>query len=152
MPSAGSSSGAASSSGSQAGEVKVPSVVGKPLSNFQKDHADIPYRVVTAYSSEYDKDVICDLSPKAGETLKAGEVLTITVSKGPEDVEMPNIVGKSWDSVKGDLDAKKIKYNVIHVYTGEGADGTVLATDPSAGTKVTPGSTVVTVRVLQKQS
>ena len=79
-------------------------------------------------------------------------MLTITVSKGPEDVEMPNIVGKSWASVKGDLDAKKIKHNVIHVYEGEGANGTVLATDPSAGTKVTPGSTVVTVRVLQKQS
>ncbi|WP_059004658.1 PASTA domain-containing protein [Bittarella massiliensis (ex Durand et al. 2017)] len=154
-PAGGSSSqtsSQSSSSESQAGEVKVPSVVGKPLSDFQKDHADIPYRVVTAYSSEYDKDVICDLSPKAGETLKAGEVLTITVSNGPEDVEMPNIVGKSWDSVKGDLDAKKIKYNVIHVYTGEGADGTVLATDPSAGTKVTPGGKVVTVRVLQKQS
>ncbi len=149
--SAGSSSGTGSSSGSQAGEVKVPSMVGKPLSDFQKDYADIPYRVVTAYSSEYDKDVICDLSPKAGETLKEGEVLTITVSKGPEDVEMPNIVGKNWDSVKGDLDAKKIKYNVIHVYEGDGANGTVLATDPAAGAKVTPGSTVVTVRVLQKQ-
>ena len=148
--SAGGSSSTPSSSTTSSEETKeiiVPSVIGKPLTEFKNEYDDIPYRVVTEYSSEYDKDVICNLSPKAGEVLKEGEILTITVSSGPESIDMPDIVGKSWNTVKSELDSKKIQYTMTPSYTGDQAIGTVVYSSVEAGTKIVPGNTKNSVKV-----
>ncbi|MCQ4950313.1 PASTA domain-containing protein [Bittarella massiliensis (ex Durand et al. 2017)] len=148
-PAGGSSSTPSSSttSSEETKEIIVPSVIGKPLTEFKNEYDDIPYRVVTEYSSEYDKDVICNLSPKAGEVLKEGEILTITVSSGPESIDMPDIVGKSWNTVKSELDSKKIQYTMTPSYTGDQAIGTVVYSSVEAGTKIVPGNTKNSVKV-----
>jgi serine/threonine-protein kinase len=70
-----------------------------------------------------------------------GSTITVTVSKGPEFVQVPDIpVGTPIADAQHSLESVGLVADVIPV--GGGTPVTVLTTDPGAGTSVRAGSTV----------
>lgn len=65
--------------------------------------------------------------------------MTLQVSKGPDVVTVPNVVGMTEANARTTLEAAGLK---VRKRTFSGGSGTVRFTDPAAGTKVKRGSTV----------
>ncbi|MEO8750776.1 MAG: Stk1 family PASTA domain-containing Ser/Thr kinase [Allobranchiibius sp.] len=69
-----------------------------------------------------------------------GDTVTLTVSKGPELITVPDVTGKPTAKAKSALEALGLTVKVRRYFGG--LFDTVRATDPSAGTKVRKGSSV----------
>ena len=76
--------------------------------------------------------------------LREGATITLVISRGPEPVTVPNVIGMSWTAGKKVLSdlGFDLKYNV-------GADAPiyssliqVASTDPAAGASLPKGSTI----------
>jgi len=86
-----------------------------------------------AYSDRVAEGRVISQSPASG-TQYRGDTITITVSLGPEEVDIPNVVGESCDS--GDDELSKW-FDVER----KGGDGPIVGQNPSGG-EAKVGSTV----------
>ena len=128
----------------------IPDLVGKRYASEIKDndlYAD--YRIVMTEenSSEIAAGIVIRQDPVAG-TLKTeeGEIIQIVVSKGPNLVEMPDIIGFTQSNASKQLDERGIQYKMQIVENdGTMAEGCVAKTDVLAGTKFDAGKTIVSV-------
>ena len=55
-------------------------------------------------SSEYDKGQVVRQTPKSGGAAAEGDTVTLTLSKGPEMIEVPDVVGDSVDDARQALE------------------------------------------------
>ncbi|YAL84464.1 Stk1 family PASTA domain-containing Ser/Thr kinase [Dermacoccaceae bacterium W4C1] len=78
-------------------------------------------------------------SPSSG-TLNRGEAVTLTISKGPEMVKVPDVKDKNTASARSTLEAAGLKVTVRKYFGG--LLDTVRGQDPNPGTEVRKGSTV----------
>lgn len=128
----------------------VPDLVGKRYASEIKDN-DLyaGYRIVMTEenSSDVAAGIVMSQEPAAG-TLKTEEeqILQIVVSKGPNLVEMPDIIGFTQSNASKQLDERGIQYKMQIVENdGTMAEGCVAKTDVLAGTRFDAGKTVVSV-------
>jgi eukaryotic-like serine/threonine-protein kinase len=84
---------------------------------------------------------VLDQDPKAGVSVKQGNVVTFDVCAGPGAVQVPNVVDKSEADAIAALNQAGLKTTTDHVDSDKPEDS-VAGTDPQAGTSVPPGSTV----------
>ena len=75
-------------------------------------------------------------SPSGGQKADKGSSVTITVSKGSDQVTVPNVVGSSYESAKSTL--QSLGLNVA----ASGAGNKVISQNPVSGNKVAQGTTV----------
>ena len=94
-----------------------------------------------AFSDTVASGQIISTSPAAGASgVYNGDTVAVTVSKGPENVTVPDVNGKSEEEAKKALEDLGLK---VEVNKRLGAPfGTVRSTEPAAGTSVKTGSTV----------
>jgi beta-lactam-binding protein with PASTA domain len=82
----------------QGEEIKVPEIVGKDFVQIEKELADLGLRVkkrADRYSEEKPNTVLEQL-PKAGDTVKTGQMILVVTSKtNPEGQEAPATIKKS---------------------------------------------------------
>jgi serine/threonine-protein kinase len=102
--------------------------------------------VVERASSEYSDTVpegdVISQSPASG-TLFRGQTVTITVSQGPELVEVPGgLVASGVDSATERLEALGFEVEVIRDGSGYIGLEYVFSVDPGSGTMVPRGSTI----------
>lgn len=128
----------------------IPDLVGKRYASEIKDN-DLytGYRIVMTEenSSEVAAGIVISQEPVAG-TIKTeeGEIVQIVVSKGPNLVEMPDIIGFTQSNASKQLDERGIQYKMQIVENdGTMAEGCVAKTDVLAGTKFDAGKTIVSV-------
>jgi len=93
------------------------------------------------YSSDVLEGGIFYQDPAAGESIEPGSAVNITVSLGPQPVEVPNVFGMDLETAQQTVVNAGLKYTIFKVENNKPA-GTALSTDPQAGTLVDPGSTV----------
>jgi serine/threonine-protein kinase len=93
------------------------------------------------YSSEVLEGGIMYQDPAAGESIEPGNAVNVTVSLGPQPVEVPNVFGMDLETAQQTVVNAGLKYTIFEVEDNERA-GTALSTDPAAGALVDPGSTV----------
>ncbi|MYU21528.1 Stk1 family PASTA domain-containing Ser/Thr kinase [Streptomyces sp. SID8352] len=80
--------------------VEVPDVTGDSLDDAREELADAGLKVEVApgrVTSEYEEGEVARQSPEGGGEAAEGDTVTLTVSKGPELVEVPDVVGDSVD-------------------------------------------------------
>ena len=96
-------------------------------------------------SQDYNSDVaegsIFYQDPSGGANVEPGSAVNVTVSLGPEQVEVPKVYGLSVAAAQTTLSNAGLNSTPIEVEGDEPA-GTALASDPGAGATVDPGSTV----------
>lgn len=94
------------------------------------------------YSSEYEEGVIFDQSPKAPRLVKENATITLRVSKGVEQVTVPDVKGWQRSSAREKLRSLGLQI-LFKTEVDEDVDpGIVLRTEPAAGRQVTSGETV----------
>ena len=128
----------------------IPDLVGKRyLTEIKDSDLYAGYRIVMTEqnSSEVAQGVVISQDPLAG-TLKTEEnqIIRLVVSKGPNLVEMPDILGFTQANAIKQLDERGIQYRMQVVENdGTFAEGCVAKTDVVAGTKFDAGKTIVNV-------
>jgi beta-lactam-binding protein with PASTA domain/tRNA A-37 threonylcarbamoyl transferase component Bud32 len=94
------------------------------------------------YSESVPEGDVISAAPGAAGPIRVGSPITLTVSRGPEPVIVPDVVGVGWSEAKDTLSnlGFKLSYN-------PGADAiaallSVESTDPVAGSSLAKGSTI----------
>lgn len=120
--------------------VQVPNTTGRPQAEATKALRDLGFRVVLeqVFSDTVDPGVVVAQTPSSG-TADKGSTVTLQVSKGPDVITVPDVVGMSEEQARKTLETAGFK--VRKRFFG-GGTGTVRFTDPSAGTTQKRGSTV----------
>ncbi len=102
------------------------------------------FRYEEEYNTDYDEGVIYDQSPLEGSEIPSNGVITLYVSKGPERVPLPNLVGVPLEDAIRQLETSQISYQVIPRYDRDAEENVVLETDPAeAGTLIDTGNDTV---------
>ncbi|MEC3914133.1 Stk1 family PASTA domain-containing Ser/Thr kinase [Nocardia sp. CDC160] len=97
-------------------------------------------------SAAEDKDKVVSQTPDAGQKADSDSQITITLGSGPDKVRVPDVVGQSIDVAQSTLaDTAGFKVTVQEVPNNQ-PKGTVIATNPAAGTQADKGSSI-TVQV-----
>ena len=126
------------------GDATVPSVTDLTQAAAEsalKTAGFIP-QVKEAASDTVAKGTVISQTPAAQSKAAKNSIVTITVSTGPGDVEVPNVIGLSQASASNQLGQKGFQVTTITQSSTTMAAGNVISTDPTPGTKASKGSTV----------
>ena len=105
---------------------------------------DYLFYVTLEYSNTVEKGRIIRQTPEAGEVIQKGDTISLVVSRGPQMMEMPDIIGQTQDSAVQELAAKGLNATCFTVVNdGSEAAGCVVSASEDAGTMVEVGTTVV---------
>ena len=104
-------------------------------------NAHLVPNVIRDWSDTVKKGIVISQSPNAGVRVAKNTNVDIHVSKGPPQVQVPDVVGKSSTDAASTLTAAGLKADPHQVHSGK-PPGTVTAQDPQGGTKVLKGSRV----------
>jgi serine/threonine-protein kinase len=132
--------------------VNVPDVVddGRLQARRTLTGAGFKVRETRAASATVAVDHVISQDPDGDSVKEAGATVAIVVSSGPEQLAVPDVVGKTTEEARSALDAFKV--TVDEKEDDEARPGTVLAQDPARGSRAARGSTVaLTVAVEPKQ-
>lgn len=83
---------------SKGSPVEVPDVTGSSVEDARAELEDAGLKVKIAtqqVNSEFDKGQVAQQSPNPEHEAATGDTVTLTVSKGPEMIEVPDVVGDS---------------------------------------------------------
>lgn len=94
------------------------------------------------YSSDVDKGLVCKQSEVVGNTVPKNTTITVTISQGPESIDIDDLSGKSMDSAISALGENGLKYTVSYEYSNDVDAGYVIETNPSALSSVSRGDSV----------
>ncbi|MEU2556319.1 Stk1 family PASTA domain-containing Ser/Thr kinase [Streptomyces sp. NPDC013313] len=134
---------------SKGSPVDVPDVTGEDPDTARQDLQDAGLKVRIAaqrVTSEYDKGQVARQSPGAGGRAAEGDTVTLTLSKGPEMVTVPDVVGSSVDDARQRLEAAGFQVSEDRGLLGLFGD-TVKKQSVDAGGKAPKGSTItITIR------
>lgn len=127
-------------------EVPVPSVVGKPLSEAGRilTASKLTYNVVSEVFSDLDPTTVISQDPVAERTVKAGRQIALTISKGPEYADVPDVTGRSLREAEielgnfGFLIAQPINYS----YSDQPKD-TVIGQNPVGNTRLKRSTPII---------
>jgi beta-lactam-binding protein with PASTA domain/predicted Ser/Thr protein kinase len=95
---------------------------------------------ILRYSS-YASGLVIGTDPPVGQRLRRGATVTLIVSKGREQLDVPNVVGKAKDDAIRIVNGAGFAASVVEVFSDTVAAGTVAAQSPSLG-KASRDSTI----------
>ena len=119
-----------------------------------KEQAGFTYslgEVKNKYSTDVKKGQIISQSPKAGESVRTNEPICIVISKGPEMVQIPELVYVERQQAEKKLRKAGLKAEFATAYSDQVAQGLVVAQSVEAGKKAEKGSIVTLTISLGKQ-
>ncbi|MER6205035.1 Stk1 family PASTA domain-containing Ser/Thr kinase [Streptomyces sp. NPDC001642] len=134
---------------SKGGAVDVPDVTGEDLEDAKADlqEAGLTVKVAaTQVTSEYDAGQVARQTPAGDSQAAEGDTVTLTLSKGPEMVEVPSVVGASVDAATKLLEQSGFEVKEDRGLLGLFGD-TVKKQSVDAGEQAPKGSTItITIR------
>ncbi|MGJ5896214.1 Stk1 family PASTA domain-containing Ser/Thr kinase [Streptomyces niveiscabiei] len=134
---------------SKGASVEIPDVTGQDLdaATTALEGAGLKVEISsTQVNSELDKGKVAQQSPGADGEAAEGDTVTLTLSKGPEMIEVPDVVGSSVDDAKKQLEQSGFKVEEDRGLLGLFGD-TVKDQSVDAGKTAPKGSTItITIR------
>jgi serine/threonine-protein kinase len=127
-------------------QVTVPDVTGLSRGSAEDSLQSEGLRVVVEEESSADvpEGEVISQDPAAGTEVDKGTRVTIVVSTGPEQVDVPDVVGLPLAEARRALRDAGLKVEErTTTVTDESQDGVVLDQSPDSGGEVDEGSTVV---------
>ncbi|HJW62070.1 MAG TPA: PASTA domain-containing protein, partial [Actinomycetes bacterium] len=103
---------------------------------------DIRFREQSRTSLTVAKGAVIATRPDAGTVLKADRVVTVVVSAGKPNVQVPDVAGQPGEAAQETLAAANLRARVERVFDDR-PRGQAVGTDPGAGSQAPWGSTVV---------
>lgn len=124
--------------------VVVPNVTGKNLMLARQILEDVNLRVNVAetYSSTVPPGQVVSQDPEKNSEVKIARLVTIYVSKGGENLEVPDLVGLTKSMATEKLQKIGLSVGSIYEKYSDDEPGTVISQDPIYGTKSTQGQSI----------
>ena len=94
------------------------------------------------YSDTVKKGAVISQKPKAGTECEEGTVITVVLSKGIEQVKVPDVIGMSQEDAVAAIEKAKLQANVVSEYSSSVASGNICAQSVEANEKIDKNSTV----------
>ena len=108
---------------------------------------DYLFYVTMEYSDTVEKGKIIRQEPEAGDVIEKGGTVSLVVSKGPQLVQMPDVIGFTQEGAVSELESRGLTPSCFMVVNdGSYAAGCVVSCSVDAGTSVEVGS-VITVYI-----
>ena len=135
-------------------EVEVPSFAGMKYAEAEKllDSLGLKASKQEEWSASVPTGVVFAQSPSAGQKALPGEVVKLTISKGPEKIAVPNVVGLTESGAKEAILQARLQNSPWVNYQGHDVlpdetlrrvcVGCVLSITPAPGTLVDPGTVI----------
>lgn len=124
---------------------KVPAIESKSVEEATVLLQQAGYQVVVGDPVANDKvpvGKIVSQVPRAGSPLAKDQAVTVRVSEGPSEVEVPKVTGLTFTPAKEKLEDLGLKPKVRWVALAETVSNVVLRQTPAAGDKAEPGADV----------
>ncbi|MCW2830944.1 MAG: pknB [Aeromicrobium sp.] len=123
----------------------VPEVTGLDEDRATRSLENAGFVVAAESEKRTDADVeegdVIETDPPAGEMVDEGSTITLIVSSGPEQVEVPSLGGYTYDEAKTALEERGLKATK-QFRDSEVARNEVINTNPPAGSMVDVGTSV----------
>jgi serine/threonine-protein kinase len=117
--------------------VHVPSTRGMTLDEarkeLKKDHLAIG-TIQRRFSDRVAKGVVLASDPKPNTEVRPRDAVDLTVSKGPQPIDVPDYTGKSTSEAKRALSKLGFDVHVSHQHSDSVPAGDVISQNPSSGT------------------
>lgn len=131
----------------RSGVTTVPSVEGLSRGEAVTRLADQGLRLRGTEDERYSEKVpaghVVRQTPDARTLVKRGSSVTVALSKGPQRVEVPELVGKTLPAAQASLSGAGLTVGrLLGAFSTELATGTVVATEPGLGATIPPSTPV----------
>lgn len=128
-------------------EVEVPDVVGLTEAEAISDleGVNLQYKITEKETDEEDPGIVLDQSIDAGTKVKEGKVIELTVSVASDEIEVPDVTGKTQEEATSTLEDAGFKVEVQEESSDSVDEGTVIRQSPSGGRKLAKDETVIIV-------
>jgi eukaryotic-like serine/threonine-protein kinase len=135
------------------GTADVPAVAGLTRREARARLRDAGFEISERRESSdtVDKGLAIRTSPPEGETRDKGSTITLLISTGKEQVDVPDVTGKSFEEASSQLQARGFQVERNDQVTDNADPGTVIKQDPGAGSSIDKGSTVTLAVAKQPQ-
>lgn len=126
----------------------VPDFRGKYLAEILEDEENEKFKISIdgkAYSNEAPRGTVCAQSVKAGTDVERDTAVTVTISLGPQEFKLANVVGMTESDAKVELLKQGFLFEnieVVDMYDSEKEPGVVLEQTPESGDKVNAESVI----------
>jgi beta-lactam-binding protein with PASTA domain len=104
-------------------------------------------KVVEKYDERAGTGTVLSQDPSAATPAKRGTPVQLVVSKGPEPIAVPSVVGKDQDAAEAVLEAAGLKAEAAddEVFSDKIAEGSVVSQTPANGTLPRGGTVTLTI-------
>ena len=125
-------------------EVDVPDVVGRQMALATQllEARKLRVNVAETYDEKTPPGQVVSQSPEAGSSVKEDRVVTIYVSRGGEELTMPDVKGLARRAAEEKLGKMGLKVGHVYEKEADSDTGTILAQEPAPGTKIVKGASV----------
>ncbi|WP_327595366.1 Stk1 family PASTA domain-containing Ser/Thr kinase [Streptomyces chartreusis] len=134
---------------SKGSPVDIPDVTGEDPADARAEleEAGLKVKIASArVNSEFDAGQVAQQSPAEGKQAAEGDTVTLTLSKGPEMIEVPDVVGDNVDDATAELKAAGFEVDEDRGLLGLFGD-TVKKQSVEGGETAPKGSTItITIR------
>jgi serine/threonine-protein kinase len=127
------------------GKSTIPNVAGLPAAEAkaQLEAEKLEVRTAGAASADVPQNQAIGTRPPAGTKVDRNAVVTLVVSKGPQEVEVPDVTGDPADNAAAALSQKGFEVaRADDQFSDSVPSGSVISQDPKGGVNAAPGSTV----------
>ncbi|MCQ0000242.1 Stk1 family PASTA domain-containing Ser/Thr kinase [Streptomyces sudanensis] len=129
--------------------VPATGVLGKTRADAERRLADEGLAVGSTreeFSSAYERGTVMGTDPAPGERIRGNGSVDLVLSRGPEIVRVPDLRGQPLAAAKERLRRAGLAAGVVtREFDAEVARGSVVGTDPPAGTERSPDAAVALV-------
>lgn len=134
----------------------IPDVAGKSVSAATSALEAVGLKAVSGeqtYSESVPSGDVIEAVPPGSGPVSPGATMSLTISKGPQPVPVPNVVGQTWTQAKAALTAAGFQVSIPNKSQAAAASAfpsllTVSSTNPAAQTVEPKGSTVAVTLTL----
>jgi len=127
-------------------EIETPDLIGKSYSEGQTVLQEKGLSLVIEremFSNDKPEGTILDQNPKAGEKIRPGEKVKVTISKGNKTLEVPDVKGKTIDNARKTLtDCGFTNIKIEQIFNDARPAGIVLSQEPAPENMVSPSSII----------
>ena len=126
--------------------ITVPSVknMTEEVACAKLDNLGLKYEIMTVNHEEVPEDLVCNIAPREDTKVTADTTITLFISKGPEKqtVKIPDIIDKTLDNAKQELESVNLKSRIIYEDNVKAKD-VVISTEPLPGIEIEKDSEII---------
>ncbi|MET9519838.1 Stk1 family PASTA domain-containing Ser/Thr kinase [Streptomyces sp. NPDC002994] len=103
-------------------------------------------KVERKYSATYERGTVMNSDPASRARIRDNGSVTLVVSRGPETVKVPDVEGLPLAKAKSELKKAGLAPGIVtRTFSEDVPQGSVVSTDPAAGTERRPDSAIAVV-------